>query len=163
MIQTLIRINIYISLVKRYLRQYCDNGEIVTAAAKSLRVAATFIQTQPSLTELLTHSFAQKRTQKQLVIISSAIYIQDNKNNYVSNVFPVFFTSSNDIRTNPELHFLISKITATFGANDSNVLSESDPKYLSKKLHLIYLLTYKTQRIYTSYRVKSHNTFILKP
>jgi len=35
MIQTLIRINIYISLVKRYLRQYCDNGEIVTAAARS--------------------------------------------------------------------------------------------------------------------------------
>jgi len=41
--------------IKRYLRQYCDN-EIVTAAAKSLRAAAIFIQTQSLLTELLTHS-----------------------------------------------------------------------------------------------------------
>ena len=58
--------------------------------------------------------------------------------------FLCFLQSSNDIPTNSELHFLISKTTVTSGFNDSNVLSESDPKYRSKKLRLIYLLTYKT-------------------
>jgi len=136
--------------MKRYLRQYCNNGEIVTAAAKSLRAAAAiFIQTQPSLTDLLAQSFAQKGTQKQLVIISSAIYIYKTiKIITFQTFFLCFLQSSNDIPTNSELHFLISKITATSGLNDSNVLSESDPKYRSKKLRLIYLLTYKTQRIY---------------
>jgi len=78
--------------MKRYLRQYCNNDEIVTAAAKSLRAAAAiFIQTQPSLTDSLAQSFAQKKNAKTISHNKQRnIYIQDKC--YVSNVFPVFFT-----------------------------------------------------------------------
>jgi len=125
----------------------------------------SFKRSHHSLTHFLSHS-RRKRTQKQLVIISSAIYIYKTiKIITFQTFFLCFFTSSNDIPTNSELHFLISKTTVTSGFNDSNVLSESDPKYRSKKLRLIYLLTYKKNatHIYISYRVKSRNAFILKP
>jgi len=74
------------------------------------------------------------------------MYIQDNKNNYVSNVFPVFLQSSSDIRTNPELHFLISKITVTSGPNDSNILSESDPNIGRRNYDLFTYLYIKRQK-----------------
>jgi len=71
MIQTLIRINIYISLVKRYLRQYCDNGEIVTAAARS------DFHSNAAIAHWITYSLIHaNRTQEQLAIASSAIYIR---------------------------------------------------------------------------------------
>jgi len=131
--------------MKRYLRQYCNNGEIVTAAAKSLRAAAAiFIQTQPSLTDLLAQSFAQKGTQKQLVIISSAIYIYKTiKIITFQTFFLCFFTIFERYPDEFRVAFFNIENYCNVGPNDSNVLSESHPKYRSKKLRLIYLLTYK--------------------